>query len=66
MGPFGSVRTIRADAAEFAVVVTVVTIRAKNLVAHQSSLTGSVQLRHVSQETGLGISRVAGMRNWMA
>lgn len=64
--PFRSVRTARARTAEFAVVVAVVTIRAKYLEPHQPPLTGSVQLRHVGQKTGLGVSRGTRVRHRMA
>ena len=66
VGPFGSVRTTRTQAAEFAVVVTVVTVRTKNLVAHLSPLTGSIELRHVGQQTGLRVSRGTRVRHGMA
>ena len=66
VGPFRSVRAARTQPAEFAVVITVVTIRAENLNPHLPSLTRSVQLRHVRQQTGLRVSRGTSVRYRMA
>jgi hypothetical protein len=43
-----------------------VTIRAENLNPHLPSLTRSVQLRHVRQQTGLRVSRGTSVRYRMA
>ena len=42
VGPFGSVRTIRTQAAEFSVVVAVMAIRTENLCTHLAALTSPV------------------------
>ena len=54
MRPLGTVRAVRAGAAEFSIVVAVVAIGAKNLRAHRAALRHSVQIQHVAQKTGLG------------
>ncbi len=66
VGPFGSVRTIGTQAAEFAVVVAVMAIRTKNLCTHLATLTTPVQLRHKREKTRLRIRRRTRVRYRMA
>jgi len=66
MGPFGAVRAVGTESAEFAIVVTVMTICAENLCAHETPLACSVQLGHVGEKTGLRVTRGTSVRNRMA
>ena len=48
-----SVRTVRAAAAEFPIVVAVVAVRAEDAVAHVTSGRGSIQIQHLGAQTRL-------------
>jgi hypothetical protein len=60
------VRAVGTEAAEFAIVVAIVTVRAKNLCAHKTPLTCSVQLGHVGKKTRLWVTRGSGVGHGMA
>ena len=58
--------TVRAGAAEFAIVVAVVAIGAEDLVAHGAALGDAVQVQHVGPQAGLRERAVADVHDGMA
>ena len=61
-----AVRSVRSGAAEFAVVVTVMTIAAKDLCPHRAPLADAVNIGHVLTQAGLRKRAVARMGYGMA
>src|SRR5208282_1503526 len=61
-----SMRAVRSGPAKFAIVVAVVTIRAKNLYPHAPPLRDSVLIQHVRQQTWLRQRARSHMSNGMA
>ena len=66
MVPFRPVWSARTCAAEFAIVVAVVAVRAVNLHAHGPALRAPIQLPHISQQAGLWQTTAAGMQHGVA
>ena len=57
---------VRSSAAEFAIVVAVVAVSAKDARADQPRGGGAVQVEHIGQEAGLGKGTVAIVNNRVA
>ena len=66
VGPLGTMGTVRALTAEFAIVVAVVAIGAENLGARGATQGNAIQLQHVSQQAGLQQTAAADVQDGMA
>jgi len=58
--------SVRAGAAKFAIVITVVAVGAKNSIAHVPAWRRSVEIQHLRPEARLWQRAVAIMNNGMA
>jgi len=61
-----SVRTVRTDAAEFAIVVAVVTVGTQDARTDGARGIGSIQIQHLAAQAGLRQGAAAVVCYWMA
>ena len=66
VGPFGSMRTVRARPPELAIIVTVVAVRTENLCSYGPPLRRAVEIPHSAEQAGLRQRTVADLGNGMA